>query len=48
MQSLKQIIIKIIRTFIVLEQDGPKSKKREERKRELEDCLNVGCKLLHL
>lgn len=48
MQAIKQLFTKIISAFIQIEIDGAKSKKKEERLKQLGDYLKVCTNLLNL
>lgn len=48
MEAMKQLYIKIINVFIVIEHQGLKSKKREEHKKELEEYSKIFCNFLNL
>jgi hypothetical protein len=46
MEALKQIFMKIVSSIVAIEAEGPKSKRRDERRKELEDYLKVCCNLM--
>lgn len=48
MEAIKQLYIKIINVIVIIEHEGPKSKKREEHKKELEEYSKIFCNFLNL
>lgn len=48
MEALKQIFVKVVTAFMAFELDSSRSKKRDERKKELEDYLKVCCNLMSI
>ena len=46
MDALKQLYIKIMDVVVNMEHEGPKSKKREDHKKELEGYTKVFCNFL--
>lgn len=48
MEALKLLYVKIMNVVILLEREGPKSKKKEEHKKELEEYSKVFCNFLSL
>jgi predicted type IV restriction endonuclease len=48
MEALKQIFLKVVSAFLAVETDISKPKKRDERKKELEDYLKVCCNLMNI
>lgn len=48
MEALKQLFVKIINLVILIDHEGPKAKKREEHKKELEEFTKVFCNFLSL
>lgn len=45
-EVLKQLFVKIMATYALIESEGPKSKKREERKKELKGFAEVFCSII--
>ena len=48
MEALKQLYVKIMGLVAVIEKEGPKAKKREEHRRELEEYTKIFCNFLNL
>ena len=48
MEALKQLFLKIIGVVILIETEGHKSKRKDERRRELEEYTKVFCNFLSI
>ena len=48
MEALKQIFLKVVNAFIRVDLESGKTKKKEERKKEVEDYLKVCCNLMSI